>query len=539
MKSIYDFLSSKKATWIVIIVATACRIVNILYTSFVNRDKIFLALQSKNFLSGEGFSIPQYFTADISNPVYNLTPNWPPGYPVLLAPFLKIFNYDVYWATTSLDLISCLAFIFLVRKIAFELKFPLAAVNILTLVAGCFNYEFITQSLPTDSSAFVIFIFGLYLLLRTIQNENVETIKLFIVALFLFLPCTFRYSYPPLSIAAFIAVIFLGFYLKKNNLIKKGLAGLAFFSVLLLFFLVLLKANTGVIGYIVETERGFFPGQLLDWAPIAPGAFLDTVFTTSQLIRITGISVSQALGLLEIMNAVMLIGFLLAFIYLFFRKKFFKSRDPFKWFMLTGFFISAATCVSLGYLTLIYRPQPGWGNYLGEPRYFMFATLYVQIIFIGWLFLVPSWKRHIVQKIIVVICSLMLFTEVMHSIYFNIKVAMNFDKHKTAIVDDPDYVYFSKMCRQVIKDDPDSEVLVVSDGDEFFKLMAAYLGQKGVYDGYNFIKSIPAIKKKTILLIALYDNEISQYRAFLSEQGAKFINKVNGVTFYRIDLLPS
>lgn len=539
MKSIYDFLSSKKVTWIFTIVAVSCRVISILYVSFINRDKIFLALQSKNFLSGKGLSIPQYFTADISNPVYNFTPNWPPGYPILLAPFLKMFNYDVYWATTTLDIIACIAFIFLIRKVAFELKLPTAAINILTLIAGCFNYEFIIQSLPTDSSSFVIFIFGLYLLLRTIQNKNFELTKLFVVALLLFLPCTFRYSYPPLGIAAFTAVIFAGWYLKKNILIRKGIAGLAFFSVLLICFLGLLKATTGATGYVVETGRGFFPEQLLEWAPIAPGAFMDTVFTTSQLIRLTGVSVGQALMLLEIINTIMISGFLIVLIYLFFRKKFFKALDSFKWFILLGFFISVATCVSLGYLSVTYRPQPGWGNYLGEPRYFMFVTLYFQLIFIGWIFLFPSWKKSILKRLIVFVFSLLLFTEIMHNIYFNTKLVTNFDRYKAASFEDPDYVYFSKMCSRIIQDNPDSEILVVSDGDEFFKLMAAYLGQKGVYDGFNFIKSVPEVEKKTILIIALYDNEMIGYQGFLSSQNAKLINRVNGVNFYRTDLLPN
>ena len=538
MKSIYGFLSSKKATWIFTIIAIACRIVNILYVSFINRDKIFLALQSKNFLSGNGFSIPQYFTADINNPVYNFTPNWPPGYPILLAPFLRIFNYDVYWATTSLDLISGVAFIFLVRKIAFELKFPLAAVNILTLVAGCFNYAFIIQSLPTDSSAFVIFLFGLYLLLRSVQNGNFGIAMLLLIALLLFLPCTFRYAYPPLSIAAFASVIFAGWYLKKNTLIKRGLVGLAFLSVLLICFFVLLKTMTGTAGHIVETGRGFFPEQLLTWAPIVPGAFLDPVFTTSQLIRLTGISVREALMLLEVINAIMIVGFLVVLIYLFFRKKFFKSLDPFRWFVLIGSFISVATWVSLGYLSVTYRPQPGWGNYLGEPRYFMFVTLYLQFVFIGWIFLFPSWKKNILQRIIVFVFSLMLVTEIMHNLYFSTKLGLNFDKYKTAGFEDPDYVYFGKMCKEVIQENPDAEILVISDGDEFFKLMTAYLGHKAIYDGFNFIKSMPPIKKKTVLLIALYDQEIADYRAFFSEQGARFINKVNGVSFYRIDILP-
>jgi hypothetical protein len=515
-----NFFKAPKTGLIFIIVSIFYRIINILVVSETDRDTLILAVQSKNLLDGNGLSIPKYYSAAIDSPVFDLTPNWPPGYPILLAPVLKIFNYDIYWATTAIDLIACIFFIFLVRRIAFDLKFPLAAVNILTLVSGCFSYEFIIQSLPTDTSSFVIFLFGLRLLLYNSQKDNFATSKLLLAALLLFIPCTFRYSYPPLSIAAFVAVIFTGLYLKKNILVKKGLLGLSVLFVLLIAFFLLLKNSTGNSGYIVETGRGFFPEQLLKWAPIGPGAFIDPVLLTSQLIHITGISVNQSLLLLEIANAIMITGVMLVFIYLFFWKRFFKSLEPFRWFMLAGFFISAATCISLGYLTLTYKPQPGWGNYLGEPRYFMFVTLYLQIIFIGWIFLFASWRRNIFQKVIVFIISFVLFIEVAHSIYFDTKFILHFEKNKSASFQDPDYVYFGKMCKQLVKENPDSEILVASDSDEFFRLMASYLGQKGVYDGFSLIKSLPKIKKKTILILALYDNEITTYQAFLSLQNA-------------------
>ena len=533
-----NFFNAPKTAPIFIIVSVLYRILNILAVSETDRDTLILAVHSKNLLAGNGLGIPKYYSTAIDTPVFDFTPNWPPGYPILLAPFLKIFNYDVFWATTIIDLIACILFIFVVRRIAIELKFPVIAVNIVTLIAGCFSYEFVIQTLPTDSPSFVIFLFGLLLLLRTVQKENFSLAKLLVIAVLLFLPCTFRYSFPPLSIAAFAAVIFAGWYLKKNILIKNGIIGLAFFSVLLIGFLFLLKSSTGTTGHIEETGRGFFPDQLLKWAAFGPGAFIEPVFTTSQLIKITGISVQQSLMVLEIINILMMTGLMLVLSYLFFWRKFFKHLDPFKWFIWAGFFISAGTCASLGYLTLTYKPQPGWGNYLGEPRYFMFVTLYLQIIFIGWVFLYPSWKKNILQKLIVYVFSLLLFIEIAHNFYFHTRFVRNFDENKWVTYKDPDYVYFGTMCKDLIHDNPGSEVIVASDGDEYFRLMASYLGQKGLYDGFNLLKSLPEIKKKTILILALYDQEIPAYQGFLSSQNAKLISSVNHANFYRIDLLP-
>lgn len=538
MGIINKILSSGNSGWISISVAILCRLIHVLFVSELSRDKIYLALQSKNLLAGNGLSTTKYFSAATEAPVYDLTPMWPPGYPVLLAPFLKIFDYDVYWATTAIDLISCIAIILIIRKIALDLKFPTAAANVITLIAGCFDYAFISQSLPTDASAFAIFLLGLLLLLRAAQNEKINYTQLFFISLLLFIPCTFRYSYPPLSLAAFLSVAFAGWHVKNKILLRKGLVGFICLSLFLVAFFSLLKMATGRSAYIVETGRGFFPGNFLEWAPIGPGAFLNTFFTTSQLIRLTRITVHQAMNFLEIINAIILIGFAVFFTYLFFIKKFFKTMNAFKWFLLSGFFISAATCVSLAYLSLTYRPQAGWGNYLGEPRYFMFVTLYLQLSFVGWIFLYDHWKKKTIQKLIVYLLSLLLLIEVTHSIYFNGKVALNFNKYRTVTYKEPDYVYFSDMIKRVIRDNPNTNIYILSHSDEFYPLMGSYLGLRGVENGKAFIKTFPSAKRKSILILALYDPELPAYNSFINDHNARQIDRVNNVNFYSVDFVP-
>ena len=160
------------------------------------------------------------------------------------------------------------------------------------------------------------------------------------------------------------------------------------------------------------------------------------------------------------------------------------------------------------------------------------------MIFIGWVFLYSSWKKSIIQKLVVFAFSLLLFIEIAHSIYFNTKFVLRFDENKSAGYKDPDYVYFGAMCKDLIRDNPGTEVIVASDGDEYFRLVAAYNAQKGLYDGINLLKSLPEIKRKTILIIAIYDKDVPVYQAFLSSHNAKLINSINKANFYRIDLIP-
>src|SRR5688572_1766225 len=538
MKSIYDLLSSKKAAWVFTIIAIACRVVNILYVSFTSRDKIFLALQSKNFLMAKGVSIPQYFAADLSNPVYDLTPRWPPGYPILLAPFLKFFNYDVVAATVTIDLIAGIVLILIARKIAVQLNFPAAAVNIVTLIAGCFEYAFIAEALPTDIPSFAFFLGGLLLLLKAIQQTTFSAGRTIIASLLLFIPCTFRYAYPPLTIAVPIAVICTGWYLQQRIFIKKGLLSLSMISVLLVLLFIALKIFSGKTGYIVDTGRGFYPENILHCTPIVPGSFINTFFTISQLVNKTGMSAVQSHSLLEMINGLMLAGILTILVYLFFYRRFFKPPDPYKVFLLLGFFICAATFVSLGYLSLRYKPQPGWGNYLGEPRYFMFVSFYLQIAFIGWVFLYHPWRKGILQKTVVTLLSLLLFVEVVHSIYFHTKVALSPAKYQVAPYEETDYTYFTHTLESFGREYPDTDFLIISESDDFFPLMAAYLDQKGIYDGQNFVKQMPKFKKKSVIIFALYENELLPYREFLAKHNAILLNEFNGVKFYSVTVFP-
>jgi hypothetical protein len=168
----------------------------------------------------------------------------------------------------------------------------------------------------------------------------------------------------------------------------------------------------------------------------------------------------------------------------------------------------------------------------------MFISFYLQAGFIGWVFLYQSWKKSMLQKIIVTLLSLLLFIEVTHAIYFNTKVALNPAKYKVAPYEESDYTYFTQTLTSLSRENANTDLLNVSGSDDFFPLMAAYLGHKGIYDGQNIDKVMSQIKKKTIIIFTLYDNELPAYREFLTKQDAIVLNQINGVNFYRVTIEP-
>ena len=135
--------------------------------------------------------------------------------------------------------------------------------------------------------------------------------------------------------------------------------------------------------------------------------------------------------LLEVVNVIALFSLVTAFLYLFFNKRFLASLTPFKWFFITGFFASAATFISLGYLSLTYEMQRWidyeW-SYVYDHRYYAFTVVFLQIAFLGWIYLYKESLKSFILKFIAIISGLILFIEVTHNIYFHTKVAFNFKK---------------------------------------------------------------------------------------------------------------
>lgn len=537
-----NLLSSKKTGWFFIVIAIASRVVNTLFVSFTGRDKIILVLQSKNFLEGKGLSLTQYFTADIYTPVYDHTPMWPPGYPLLLAPFLKIFDYNIYWATTMLDIVVCVLLIFIVRMLCKQIRLPDAAINLMTLIAGCFEYTFTNDSLPTDTISVVLLLAGISFLLRFLSSQALIAKELILVSLFLFLGSLFRYNYPASSFTIIFILLILGFIKKDLLLKKKAISLLIIQTVLSLFFFAILKLVTGQSSYIAPAETGIFPANIVHWYPVIPASFINISFLTSQIATIVGTSsLLPTLQILEVINIAAVVIIIVILVRLFLKKSFYNELDPFKWFLLLGFSISVSTFGVLGYMSLTHQMLSvfgsGW-NYIYEARYFAFVYIYLQICFISWIYFYKPFLSSWLLKFIAGVLSFLLLLEVGHNIYFHIKVTADFKKYKANVFREKDYKLFADLLNEVERKYTDYDIWTAAPTGEFFIYYTSYYGHKGVRDANNMTKLFPAVKRKAILLFVLHDQEISAYSSFLSEKKALLLGSINNINFYKIELSP-
>jgi len=543
MNKLFALLSTRYTSIVIIFLSIVIRIINVLFVSYYGVDKMFLVLQSKSLLEGKGLGVPQYFISNTVTPVYDFTPQWPPGYPILLAPFLKLFNYNIYWATSTLDIISCVTLIFIIRRICRQIGLPIAAINIMTLISGCFEYPFINESLPTDSISIVLFLIGFSQLIKLLTSNDFSINKNILVSLLLFLPCFFRYNYPAVSLATIVGVLFIG-YIKKDSLLKrKGWWLCMFTGLFTIAFFAFMKIMTGYAGYALPTERGFYPENILHWFPVVPSSFINIAFLTSQAIHIAGISLKTSLQWLEIINVILVLPLLLFFLNSLFHKKTFSDLSSLKLFLLLGAFASIGLFALLGYMSLTYKMQArfpdGW-NYIYESRYFAFSVLFFQIAFLSWHFIYfkKILAKNVFVKALASLCFFILFVEVTHNIYFYSKVALNFKKYKSAVYREQDFSYYISLIENIKDKYPDHEIWATAPGDNFYSYLATYHGYIGIADATSLKKNTIKVKTKTLLVLMLFDHEINAYQNFLSASTILQSERVSNSNFYQIELNP-
>lgn len=195
------FLSGKKVTITILILAIAGRLMQVFYFFNIRSDRSFQMLATDNLLHGNGISLARVSADDLSTIIYSPLINWPPGYSLLIAPFYTLFNHNYIQAGLTLDIISSILLILVSRSILKILNTPVYLVNIYTLSAGFFIYDFYFIS-STDAIAITFFIIALYYTLlflkkwpmdKSCDRDNCISVHLWLIKIHIH-TCNIYYS---------------------------------------------------------------------------------------------------------------------------------------------------------------------------------------------------------------------------------------------------------------------------------------------------------------------------------------------------------
>ena len=534
MKRLLQIFQSKYATVFCIIFAIANRIIFTTLYSEIGKDAKVQITLAKNFLEGKGLGITKYFAADLNTPVFDKYQLFPPGFTFSIMPLLRLFDNDEYKAVLAFDIITIVFFVFAVRLLGKKAGLPLAFINILTIIAGCFQYPFLMSGSSSDTIGLTLLLFGLSIVILIIERpKQLKLINLFLYSLVFFLPSFFRYMYLPVSVS-FAAIIFAyGAYYKNRSLKNTGLkfGGFVIFFISLMLFLSSWYNGNSV--HVVDTGRGLFFDQLLHWYPYIPASFINLDFIAQLIARITNISYTDAFKIFELVNIILLLVLLSVFLrYLFYFKK--KQLYSSSVFIICGSIISFCILFLLAYFSLTYKPQLYgiyWWNYNYESRYFAFIFIFLPMLLLICIHLYPSLLKKLLSRVIFFTAFCILFAEVIHGVYYNIKIVAG-HKDIAAIRNRvADFRQFPSMIKELKVQYPGYELLICSP-DQFYLNAGSEMGYKTIFD-YTTLNTINLhVEKKSILLFPVHETDVWRIKDYLERKKPRLLAKIAGTAFY-------
>ena len=540
MKRLLQILESKYATAFCIIFAIANRIVFATLFSTIGRDARVQITLAKNFLAGKGLGVTKYFAADLNTPVFDTTQLFAPGVSFIIMPFLKLFNNDEYKALLALDIVICIFFVIAVRSLGKKAGLPIALNNILTLIAGCTQYTFFMSGTSSDTIGLTFILFGLSILVGTIEKSGrKKLVTLLLYSLIFFLPAFFRYMYLPLSVLFPIIIIAFGVFYKNKTL---RITGTWLFVFVIFFIVLMLSLSSWFNGnslYVIDTGRGIFFDQLIHWYPYIPSAFINIDFAAQLIAKVTGVNYIDAFIFFEVVNIIFFLFLIFQLLRWFLFKRIQLNKSSI--FIISGAAISLCILSLLAYFALTYKPQLYgiylW-NYNYESRYFAFIYIFLPILILLFLSLFyTSSLKNIILKCILFAVALLLFIEVLHGVYYNVKILTR-HKDVLAIKDRvADYVQFPDMLKELGAKYPQHEILI-SASDQSFLHNASELGYKAIFDYTSLNKVDLKVEKKSILLFPIHETDVWVMKDYLERRKLVILTKMAGTVFYFEELNP-
>jgi hypothetical protein len=516
------------------------RAILVFLTSNIGKDKMLQLTAAENLMAGKGYGIEKYYVGNIIIPVFDRVIEFPPGYSVIMMPFLSLFHHNLENASLAFDLVVSLALIFVIRKLCIAIGFPQFVTNICTLVAGCFQYPFIMFTPPTDTVALLLSLTGLLLWVKTVTQKVLPgLLKTFFISFVFFLPFFFRFSYLPVSLLLPALLAVEGYQNKNNLLFKKGISLFIFTSLLVGLFLLFLKTYAGY--YLPDypgATPGFFPENIVRVYPFIPASFINLDFFAQRFEQVLKIPYWTAMKILECING------LLFFVLIYAVFKFIKAAWPGKpSYPMKSFFKAMAILAFFMFLLLAYMSltlsflKYFQAAHIYEVRLFAFIYIFVQLFFIAWCYTRLSVKKSMAERIIIYLLGFTLLAECLHGVYFNLKTVFHYREWKSAIALNGDYQYFDDFTKSLEKTHPGYELLVAST-DRHYCNQAMLNGKKGIYDVETLNKQLPAVTQKTILLVIVPEKDGEIMSNYIHRFADARIATVEGTSFYYKEIFP-
>lgn len=529
---------SKYIPYLCLFIAVVVKIILQVHFFSIMDDKSYQLLGAKNLIAGNGLSINQVLIENTALVKHIPLVGWPPGYSLVIAPFLLLFGSNFFYAALAFDVFCVFPFFYYLYKLISLLALSGRLKNLFILSIGFFIYPFGSNNC-TDFAALICMLAAVYYSICFTRNSK-KNINFILIIVSLLLAVLFRYLYLPVIFSLPAALLIAGSIQKKKEWAKGAYRITGTLLLAIAAILLFQKQQTGEAIYIVPVQKGLYFEHLLKTSPFIPGSFFDVQIATTLLVTITGKSYQVLFQLATYLNLILL---LFLFVYsakwLSQLKLHFKKNDQSSVFILLGMSISTVIVLMLFYLSVTNgMHKAAYSNrlwtFVQESRYYAFCILFIQLVTFVYLFnrygsLTKFWKA------IALTAAIILSLQFVHRIYYTSKLLM--------AKNDSFYMYPDKkrqldlittLPQKIKKEYPDFDIIVTSVNASFCNLSGLY-NVKSVYDP-TFLNHLEKLtNRKTKIIAVLSKASLPYYSSFIKNSATQLIEVAGDQYFYLSD----
>ncbi len=527
-------LSAKHSGTIIILLVFILKSLQLIYLFDTRSDLSHQAWFAQSLTEGRSIGPATVNSTDLSKINYQTDIRWPPGYSIFMAPLLLIFQQDYIVAALMLNLLAAFWLIIISRKIVTLFDLPAYLVNLFTIVSGLTLFYF--QLKPsTDALAVIFFLLAAYYALWILKyNKNVALHMLGITAALL-ICISLKYLYIPIAFAIPMALWYAANKNRQALLKQLSIITSVFIAIVIAVLLFWQKANAGSFAYVQQTERGFFPANLLAFHAYLPAAFLKP-----ETLWIAFGSSSDAWQALSLIFQVVHWAAMILILYVVLKHSGKNSANKNLFFKATVLLLLATAIITtfLASLSLyIAREHVHDGStwtYVQEARYYGLLHVLIPVMIFAAYHL---YNKHRIKNILLILV-LLLLPEMFRGLMFSFKRIINFQKETYGWQHELKFQQYTNGIIQQIQEQNKDFHIVLTGSSDWMTLRAVLYSRKPLLEDISIINHPESIQsaQPAILLVIMRHSDKPRFQPFIEKAKDQLIGNYLQFDYYAIPI---
>ena len=144
-------------------------------------------------------------------------------------------------------------------------------------------------------------------------------------------------------------------------------------------------------------------------------------------------------------------------------------------------------------------------------------------------------RSYILPFVFIALC--LFGIEVLHGVYYNIKITRSHSDLVVIREADKGYRNFSAIIAEIGKQHPDRQVFV-SSPDQYYLHAASQIGYKAIFDYENLGRTDLKVSTSSILIMPVHQQELIIMKDYIEKKKPQLFSTVSGTYFYAEQINP-